>query len=364
MQPLAIDGLYSWSRWQPARNMNFSSYLLVRDGGNVAFDPLPADGDEEAAIEALGGVATILLTNRDHERGAARLRDRFGARILCSTAEAELFAVSIDATFEGGLAAFSSVRRREQRDVLPGVYALALDGAKTPGEVAFVLHESNVAIVGDALIGTPAGALSFLDDDKLADPVALALSLRRVWALQPRALLLCDGAPLFAGVDDALGALLESRGGPAVNRINLDELQWLPFDNVDGRYRGRSGEIGLFIGARKLGYRAAELPPGGTFCPLHSHNHEEEVFYVIAGMPTIRTSRGNLRLRPGDIMAFPVGDRGAHQLLNESDAPCTVLLFGMDDPDEVCYYPDSRKILIGWRDTIVRDDPLDYYDGE
>jgi len=261
--------------------MHFSSYLLVRDGGNVAFDPLPADGDEEAAIEALGGVATILLTNRDHERGTAQLRERFGARVMCSRAEADLFALSVDATFDGRSPAFPSARRSDEEGVLPGIYPLGLQGAKTPGEVVFMLEERNAAIVGDALIGTPAGALSFLDDDKLADPVALALALRQVWALQPRALLLCDGAPLFAGVDEALGALLESRGGPAVNRINLDDLQWVPFDNVGGRYRGRSAEIGLTIGARKLGYRAAELPPGGKFCPLHSHNHEEEVFYVI-----------------------------------------------------------------------------------
>lgn len=364
MQPLAIDGLYAWSRWQSDRAMHFWSYLLVREGGNVAFDPLPIGEEEAAAIEALGGVTTILLTNRDHERGAAQLRDRFGARILCSRAEAELFGLTVDGTFDDGSPAFASARSHGPVDVLPGIYALGLHGAKTPGEAIFVLAERNVAIVGDALLGTPAGALSFLSDDKLADPAALALSLRRLWALQPRALLLCDGAPLFAGVDDALSALLESRGGPAANRINLDQLEWEPFDDVGGRYKGRCAEIGLLIGARKIGYRAVELPPGARFCPLHSHNQEEEVFYVIDGTPTIRTSRGSVRLRPGDVMAFPVGDRGAHQLLNESDSACTVLLFGLDEPNEVCYYPDSRKILIGWRQTIVRDDPLDYYDGE
>ena len=364
MQPLAVDGLYAWSRWQPDRKMHFSSYLLVRDAGNVAFDPLPTDEGEEAEIEALGGVATILLTNRDHERGAARLRERFGARILCSRSEAELFGLKVDGTFGDDSPGFPSARSHARADVLPGIYALGVHGAKTPGEVVFVLSDSNVAVVGDALIGTPAGALSFLAADKLADPAALALSLRALWGLRPRALLLCDGAPLFAGVDEVLGALLEARGGPAVNRVNLDEVRWEAFDDAGGRYQGRDAEIGLPIGARKLGYRAVELPPGARFCPLHSHNQEEEVFYVLGGTPTIRTLRGNLQLRPGDFMAFPVGDRGAHQLLNESAAACTLLLFGLDLADEVCYYPDSRKILIGWRDTIVRDEPLDYYDGE
>ncbi|HKU80565.1 MAG TPA: MBL fold metallo-hydrolase, partial [Candidatus Tumulicola sp.] len=166
MQPLAIEGLHMWSRRQPERKMHFSSYLLVREGGNVAFDPLPAGDDEEAEIDALGGVKTILLTNRDHERGAARLRERFGARILCSRAEADLFGLTVDGTFDDRLPVIPSARAGISDDVLPGIYAVGLRGAKTPGEVAFVLRESNVAIVGDALLGTPAGALSFLDDAK------------------------------------------------------------------------------------------------------------------------------------------------------------------------------------------------------
>lgn len=364
MQRLAIQGLHAWSRWQPDRNMFFNSYVLVGDRGNVAFDPLPVDAVEESEIAALGGVKTILLTNRDHERGAAHMRARFGARILASAAEADRFDLKVDAVFECAAPPIPGARARGPTEVVPGVSALALDGAKTPGEVVFHLTESGAAVVGDAVLGAPAGALSFLPDEKLADPQALALSLRRLWCLLPTALLLGDGAPLYAGVDDALSALLEARGGAAVNRINLDELEWETFDDVGGRYRGECAEIGLLVGARRLGYRVVDLPPGARFCPLHSHDKEEEVFYVVQGAPTIRTLRGNLRLRPGDVMAFPVGDRGAHQLLNESDADCRVLLFGMDDEDEVVYYPDSQKLAVRRRGMRMRAGHLDYYDGE
>jgi uncharacterized cupin superfamily protein/glyoxylase-like metal-dependent hydrolase (beta-lactamase superfamily II) len=351
MQALALTGLHAWSSWQSDRSMFFTSHLLVRDGGNVAFDPLPAGATEAAEIEALGGVAIVLLTNRDHERGAAAMRERFGARVLASRAEAGSFALQVDGVFEAG-------------DVVPGITAIALEGAKTPGEVAFFLPESAAAILGDALIGAPAGALSLLPDAKLADPRALLLSLRRLWALEPRALLLGDGASLFAGVDDAMATLLEARGGPAVNRINLDELDWEPFDDLDGRYRGEIAEVGLLLGARRLGYRAVRLPAGARFCPLHAHDREEEVFYVVEGTPSIRTPRGTLRLRAGDVMAFPVGDRGAHQLLNESDAPCTLILLGGDEVDEVVYYPDSQKVSVRRRGLRMRADRLDYYDGE
>jgi uncharacterized cupin superfamily protein len=351
VQSLSIPGIFAWSQWQPDRNISFASHLLIRESGNVAFDPLSTDDAENAEIEALGGVAVILLTNRDHERGAAALRERFGARILASRAEAELFRLPVDGVFDAG-------------DVVPGITALALQGAKTPGEVAFFLPDLGVAVVGDAVLGEPAGELSFLPDATPADPGALTLSLRRLWALQPRALLLGDGVSLFADVDERLGALLETRGGPALNRINFDELEWEAFNDVNGRYRGEDAEIGFMIGARRLGYRAVRLPAGARYCPMHAHDREEEVFWVIEGEPSIRTPRGTLRLRAGDVMAFPAGDRGTHQLLNESDAPCTVMLLGMNEPDEIAYYPDSQKVLLRRRRLLTRVDRLDYYDGE
>jgi uncharacterized cupin superfamily protein/glyoxylase-like metal-dependent hydrolase (beta-lactamase superfamily II) len=364
MKKLSIAGWYSWSRWQPDRNLFFASHLLVRESGNVTFDPLPTDDAENAEIEALGGVAVVLLTNRDHERGAAAMRERFGARILASRVEAESFRLHVDDVFDAAPASFPSSRSHGSSELVPGITALALEGAKTPGEVTFHLPDHRVAVVGDAMIGQPAGTLSFLPDENLADSEALALSLRRLWALTPQALLLGDGDSLFAGVDDAMATLLETRGGPSVNRINLDHLDWEPFDDVGGRYRGEDAEIGLLVGARDLGYRAVRLPPGARFCPLHAHDREEEVFFVIDGQPSIRTPRGTLRLRAGDVMAFPVGDRGAHQLLNESQTPCTVMLLGADYLDEVAYYPDSQKVGLRRRGLRMRVDRLDYYDGE
>jgi uncharacterized cupin superfamily protein len=278
------------------------------------------------------------------------MRERFGARVLCGRREAGLFELRVDDTFEDR--------------ALPGVAAIALEGAKTAGEVAFLIEELGVAVVGDALIGAPSGALSFMADEKLADPVALALSLRRLWTPEVTTLLLGDGASLFAGVDEALGTLLEARGGPAVNRINIDELVYKPREGAGGKYRSLAAETGYPIGARRLGYRVVRIPPGARYCPLHSHDKCEELYYVVDGTPSVRTLRGTLRLKPGDFMAFPVGDRGAHQLTNESDADARVVLIGGEDADEVCYYPDSRKVLLARRDLIVREDRLDYYDGE
>lgn len=353
MQALRFPGVWMWSAWQPDRGMCFNSYLLAGEDGCVAIDPLPLDEASVAQVESLGGIRRIVLTNRDHARASAQLRERFGARILAPAAEAALFDVPIDETFEPG------------REVVPGVVAIPLPNGKTPGEAALYLRAHRAAIVGDALIGAPAGSLSLLPEQKLRDAAALTLDLRELWALQLQALLLCDGQPLFTGADDAIGEFLQARDA-AVNRINVDELRY-EHDEPHPGYASDDGEVGLMIGARKIGYRVSRIPPGKAFCPLHSHVIAEEFFYVIEGTPTIRTLRGSIACRPGDFVAFPTGRSGTHQLRNDSQEDCLVLLVGADDVNEVCFYPDSQKVLVDSKEgsLMVRSAPaLDYWEGE
>ena len=354
---LEIPGGWMWSAWQPDRGMAFNSYLFERDGGAVAIDPLPLEERELDDLAArVGPVHTIVLTNRDHARAAGVLRERFGSRILAHAPEASLFELPIDATFE------------DREEIFPGAFALAIPCGKTPGETAIVLPAARAAIVGDAIIGAPAGSLSLLPDEKLADPSGLVLALRRLWARDLEALLLGDGQPLFTGADAALGRLLESRGGPAVNRINVDEIAFVRDASDPDRYQVEDGEVGLLIGARKLGYRLARIEAGRAFCPLHSHVHAEEFFFVLEGTPSIRTLTGTIECRSGDFIAFPTGERGTHQVRNDSGQSALVLLVGMEPDAEVCFYPDSRKVLVdvrGESSVMVRSVPLlDYYDGE
>lgn len=345
---------WMWSAWQPDRGMNFNSYAFERDGALVAVDPLPLDSEGMAALRGLGGVRTVVLTNRDHERAAASLRESFGARIVAHEPEAQLFGVPIDHTFRDG------------EEIFPGAYALALPHGKTPGEIALHFPAEHAALVGDALIGAPAGTLALLPDEKLGDVRSFVFSLRRLWALRLRGLLLCDGQPLFSGADAAIGRLLEERTGPEIHRINADEVLFI-VERAPERYAIADGEIGLLIGARRLGYRLAKLPPGKAFCPLHSHEADEEFFYVLEGTPSVRTHRGTLQCRPGDFIAFPVGTSGTHQLLNDSAQEALVLLVGGEPEVEICHYPDSGKVGVYGRDfdRMLKASPvLDYFDGE
>ena len=61
-----------------------------------------------------------------------------------------------------------------------------------------------------------------------------------------------------------------------------------------------------------------ELEPGGVQAPYHFHHGGEELLVVLRGTPTLRSPEGERELREGEVVHFPPGPEGAHQLSNRS----------------------------------------------
>jgi uncharacterized cupin superfamily protein len=316
MQATIVPGVSMWSVWQPDRNFHFNSFFVTGADGNFVVDPLGGEETVFERIAAAGGIAWIVVTNRDHQRAASAFADRFGAKIAASEGDAPLLDVRVDRALHDG-------------DELLGARVLAMRGLKTPGEIALVLPDRQTVIVGDALWGNPAGSLTLMPAAKLADPAAAILSLRALRAHHPRHVLVGDGACIFDHAMTALQRAFEAEPDAFVHRVNLDELAYESFDESDSA--AKQAEIGWLIGAERLGYRAVQLEPGSVYRPLHRHTIEEELFIVWAGTPSIRSEHATRRLRPGDFVAFPARREGAHQLLNDSDAAATVILISLED---------------------------------
>jgi uncharacterized cupin superfamily protein len=90
---------------------------------------------------------------------------------------------------------------------------------------------------------------------------------------------------------------------------------------------------------------------------------------VVSGTPTLRTPEGERELAPGDIVAFPEGEAGAHQLRNDSGEPFRVLIGSTKSGVYIAGYPDSNKLLIdapahGRHHMLRPTSDLDYWDGE
>jgi glyoxylase-like metal-dependent hydrolase (beta-lactamase superfamily II) len=200
-----IDDVYRWSVWNEPRKLWFNGHLLRVGGALVLVDPVELSAEVLAAIEALGRPGLCIITNKDHERAAAQVRERFGARVLVPRADAAAMAVAGDAMDPGDA-------------VLEGVEAIAVADAKSPGETALFWRARRMLILGDAAVGRPAGALSMLPADRFADVEAARAGVAQLARLEPEVVLVGDGEDLLSGGAAALRALGQ---GPAKAPFSL-----------------------------------------------------------------------------------------------------------------------------------------------
>lgn len=328
----AIDGIFMWSRWQPDRALFFNSFFVKGDE-NVIVDPLAIEEADLRAIDSEGGAAWIVITTRDHEREAAALVQRFKAKVAAPELDAPEIEIHVDRQLHDG-------------DKIGRAEIIQLEGMKSPGELALYLEDCNTVIVGDALWGDPPGALRMVPDAKLRNPQMAALSLRRLWALEPENILVGDGYSLFGGATRAIEKFLESRDDVLIYKINLDELPHWKTRKGPGRHQRKQAEVGLLIGARKLGYQVFDVAPGNFATAMHTHSEEEELYIVFDGCGTIRFSFGEFPVRKGDLIALPVGERGTHRIQNTGNANLIVLALANSASDDCVYYPDSDKLLV------------------
>ena len=79
-------------------------------------------------------------------------------------------------------------------------------------------------------------------------------------------------------------------------------------------------------GAERLGASLYEVEPGQANAPYHWHTANEEMLLVVAGRISLRTPKGTRELEAGEVVAFPRGERGAHQVVGAGDGPARYLI--------------------------------------
>lgn len=150
------------------------------------------------------------------------------------------------------------------------------------------------------------------------------------------------------------------------------------FNLLDGEVaeeaRARDGHrllrtsIGQALGAKLTGLSVYELPPGQAGWAYHYELNREEWLIVVSGSVVVRTPTGDRALRAGDIVCFPTGADGAHQVRNESDAPARFAMpSSWESEGYVAIRPDSNTALIvgpGFRRIVPLDEELDYWERE
>jgi uncharacterized cupin superfamily protein len=132
----------------------------------------------------------------------------------------------------------------------------------------------------------------------------------------------------------------------------------------------RGGRRRRYLGAaaksRWTGLTHIECETGVISGPPHVHSAEEELFVVLEGEGTLELFGDEPEthaVRKGSVVARPPGTGIAHAF-RAGDAGLTVLAWGTREPNDICWYPRSKKIF--WRGVgvIGRIETLDYWDGE
>jgi uncharacterized cupin superfamily protein len=154
-----------------------------------------------------------------------------------------------------------------------------------------------------------------------------------------------------------------------MRRVNIADPSF-EYDPEDPEpFKAGMARLGRDLGARETGASVYELPPGQSICPYHYEYGEEEWVLVLNGRPTVRTPEGSEQLDPFDVVFFPKGPDGAHQVRNDTDQPARVLMWSQVVYPTATAYPDSDKVGVYTGDKAEdlmtrRSSKVDYYDGE
>ena len=198
MKSLHKNNLYCWSQFDEDRNIDFHSYLWVRDKGNIVFDPLPLTDHDKNHLTSLGKVSHIIISNSDHVRNAKELAAETGAPIWGPAAEKESFPIECSRWLG------------ESKGLLEGLDVYCLTGSKTDGELAFVV-EGETLITGDLIRAHSGGKLCILPEGKLRDLDEAIDSVKKLAGIGGiKSILPGDGWPVFRDGEEVMSELVVS----------------------------------------------------------------------------------------------------------------------------------------------------------
>ncbi len=194
-----LPGIWQWSWYSEEKQLDFNGLFLTVGEHKIVIDPPPMTAEASTLIRRQGALDYIIVTNRDHVREAVTYQAEFRCHLQVPEADAPQMDVKPSKTFKDG-------------ELLPGgIWAIQLKDQKSPGESALYIQQGKgVLIVGDALIGKPAGAVSLLAPEKYGDIGKAKEGLRRLLKYNFDSILVGDGASIIFGGKQAVEHALQA----------------------------------------------------------------------------------------------------------------------------------------------------------
>lgn len=191
-----IPDIFTWPWFSERHGYNFNGYLIRHPTGNIAVDPVEPDADALEQIVS-GGLAHIVLTNRNHVRAANLLRARSGARVAIHSDDA----------------AYARQQGAQLDDLVDigttlGPFTIVAAAGKSAGEIALYWPQRHLLLVGDAIVGNPPGHCALLPEKVIDNIATLRRSIAALLDLDFDTLLVGDGTPILSGAKAAVQGLV------------------------------------------------------------------------------------------------------------------------------------------------------------
>ena len=194
-----LPGIWQWSWFSEEKQLDFNGLFLTVGEHRILVDPPPMKSEDVAQSRRAGPVDYIVITNRDHIREAVALQKEFDCHTYVPEADAAEMALKPSKTYRDG-------------ELLPGgIWVVSLSDQKSAGESAlFIQQGKGVLILGDALLGKPAGSLSMLPAEKYADVGKAREGLRRLLKYNFETVLVGDGVSIMTGAKRVMEQALQA----------------------------------------------------------------------------------------------------------------------------------------------------------
>jgi uncharacterized cupin superfamily protein len=148
------------------------------------------------------------------------------------------------------------------------------------------------------------------------------------------------------------------------NIVNVAEVEAVERDGATVGRRVR--DLGRAAGSKQTGLRVSEVLPGKLNVPPHCHSAEEEIFVALEGDGALLLWEDDVvehSVRAGSVVVRPAGT-GIPHAFRGGEGGLTLLMYGTRDPNDICFYPRSGKVMLRGVGLVGRIEPLDYWDGE
>ena len=185
-----VPGIVHWTVQDDRISFRSDAYGVETPDGKVLIDPLPLSAE---AVESLGKVAAICLTEGQHQRSAWRLRKRLGVPVYAPEGAHDLEETP-DHWFVDG-------------QELPGTLrAIDTPGFGTVHCALILVRDSGgpVLFSGDLVVREGEGAFGLIPDKYVDDPRDIRASVTKLLELAPEILCPAHGAPATSGGGDRL----------------------------------------------------------------------------------------------------------------------------------------------------------------